>query len=411
MELLASGAWPHKMIKVRAFLAVCGVGLALGGCSALPSAGPDAGDIDIAAVTSDRQDSVALGYAVVDVSPKVLSTLSDIGPGSLYRSFGAGDGGPAQILVGVGDTVQVTVFESSAGGLFIPTDAGARAGNFVQMPPQIVDQTGQISVPYAGMIKVKERSIPNIQKDIEAKLASRAIEPRVIVSLVNQTSSQVTVIGQVASLSTGNKININPAGDRVLDVLSKAGGISSAGYETFVTLQRRGKQATVYFINLVSTPQENVFVEPGDTLYVYQEKRSYTALGASGQPSQFYFGQEHLMLTDAVGRAGGLSDNQANPAQVFIYRFERRNLLEQMEVDLSMYPPDQRAIPTVYHANLRDPSGFFMARGFYMQDGDILFTANAETVALSKFLALLGGVSTITANAAATYSTAAPFVH
>ena len=157
-------------------------------------------------------------------------------------------------------------------------------------------------------------------------------------------------------------------------------------------------------MNLVTNPIENVYVEPGDILYVSQEKRSFTALGASGQLNQFYFGQEHLRLTDAIGRAGGLADAQANPAQVFLYRFERRNLLEQMDINVSMFPPDQLSIPTVYRANLRDPSGLFVARGFYMQDGDIVYVANADSVELSKFLTLVNGAVGTTANAAVTYA-------
>jgi polysaccharide biosynthesis/export protein len=222
----------------------------------------------------------------------------------------------------------------------------------------------------------------------------------VIVSLTSQTSSQVTVIGQV---SAATKVNINPAGDRVLDVLSKAGGITNAGYETFVTLQRRGREATVYFINLVKDSKENVFVEPGDTLYVYQEKRSFTSFGATGQINQFFFDQEHMMLTDAIGKAGGPLDSQANPRQVLLYRLERRDLLEQMAIDVSMFPPDQRIIPTIYRANLLEPAGFFVARTFPVQNRDILYITNADAVQLYKFLNLINAATNITYNGTLSY--------
>ncbi len=357
------------------------------------------------AATTEHLRTAAFQYALVDLSPKVLSVLSDMGPGSFFKSFGTGKGAPAEISVGVGDSVQVTVFESSAGGLFIPTDAGARAGNFVQMPAQTVDQTGLISVPYAGEIDVRGRSIISVQKEIEEKLSVRALEPRAIVSIVSQTSSQITVIGQVSAAS---KININPAGDRVLDVLSKAGGISNAGYETFVTLQRNRKDAKVYFMTLLSNPRENVFVQPGDILYVSQDKRSFAALGASGQMNQFFFEQEQMMLTDAIGKSGGLIDIQADPAQVFVYRLEPRDRLQHMDVNLSPFSKEQKIIPTVYRVNLRDPSGFFAARAFYMQDRDILYVTNADKVELFKFLDLVsavpGAVASVSTSAATAYT-------
>jgi polysaccharide biosynthesis/export protein len=49
---------------------------------------------------------------------------------------------PTQV-VGVGDVLNISIFEAAPGGLFTPaTAAGARPGNFVDLPPQAVDQKG-----------------------------------------------------------------------------------------------------------------------------------------------------------------------------------------------------------------------------------------------------------------------------
>lgn len=379
------------MTSRRNFLMLGVSSLGLAGCSMLPASGPQAGVIQgQASLTLPGGAEVALKYALVDLTKPVLSVLHDAGPGSLFRSFGTGRGGPPEIVVGVGDTVQVTIFESAAGGLFIPNDAGSRPGNFIQLPSQTVDQAGFISVPYAGAIRAKGQTLPRIQQEIEQKLAGRAIEPQAVVALAGQTSSQVTVIGQVGA---PNKININPAGDRVLDVLSRASGIHDAGFETFVTLQRKGRKETVYFLNLISNAKENIFVAPGDILYVSQQKRSFTAFGASGQSGQFMFEQEHLTLADAAGKAGGLLDNRADPGQVLVYRNEYRPLFERMGADLSSFPAQQKIIPTIYRGNFRDPSSFFVAKDFFMQDRDVLYVTNAEKVELFKFLELVTGTT------------------
>ena len=205
-------------------------------------------------------------------------------------------------------------------------------------------------------------------------------------TLVNQTSTQVTVVGDV---NTPGKLTINAAGDRVLDAISRSGGIRNPGYEEFVTLQRNGVKGTVYFMNLVKEPRENVFVEPGDTLYVYQYQRAFIAFGATGASGQFKFQQENLTLNDAVGKAGGLLDNRADPGQVFVYRIERRATLEKMGVDLSAFPAEQADIPTIYRVNFRDPSGFFAAARFPMRDGDVIYVDNADQVEITKFLGML----------------------
>ena len=61
--------------------------------------------------------------------------------------------GRPELRFGIGDVVSVTIFEAAAGGLFIPTEAGVRPGNFVTLPDQTVDNDGNISVPYAGLVK------------------------------------------------------------------------------------------------------------------------------------------------------------------------------------------------------------------------------------------------------------------
>jgi polysaccharide export outer membrane protein len=194
----------------------------------------------------------------------VLDHVVDIGPGSFFKSFGSRRRTPGAIRVGVGDVVQVSIFESSAGGLFIPAEAGARPGNFVTFPPQMVDRGGTISVPFAGQVQASGCSLTEIQKEIEARLAKRAVEPQAIVSLAEQNASEVAVVGE--GVNGANKFKIRPNGERILDMISKAGGLKYPGYELFVTLQRGRQRATVYFPTLINNPEENIFVTPGDTI-------------------------------------------------------------------------------------------------------------------------------------------------
>jgi polysaccharide export outer membrane protein len=297
----------------------------------------------------------------------------------------------------------VTLFEAQAGGLFIPLDAGSRPGNFVTLPNQTVDAKGFITVPYAGQVRVLNRGTAPIQREIVAKLKDRAIEPQALVTIVSQTSTDVTVVGDV---NNPGKIAINAAGDRVLDAIARAGGIRNPGYEEFVTLGRHGLKGTVYFMNLVKDPKENVFVAPDDTLYVYQYQRAFMAFGATGASGQFKFMQENLTLSDAVGKAGGLLDSRADPGQVFVYRIETRATLAAMGIDVSGFDSDRDPIPTIFRVNFRDPSGFFAARRFPMRDSDIIYVDNADQVEVTKFLAMIttvtGAAATVASDAAST---------
>jgi polysaccharide export outer membrane protein len=364
----------------------------LAGCSTLPADGPQGDVINKAAVStiSAPDGSVTYKYVLADLTMEVLNNTKDYAVSSLFKSFGGGRGGPPEIRVGVGDTVQVSIFESSDGGLFIPKEAGSRPGNFVTLPSQTVDRAGSLTVPYAGLVPAAGRSLPEIQQDIEQRLANRAIEPQAVVAMISQQSNAVSVVGEVNS---ANRFTITSSGDRVVDMIAKAGGLKNPDYESFVTLQRRKKAATVFYKALITNPVENIYVAPGDTIDVYREQRSFLAYGASGQTGQFNFDSEKVTYAEAVARAGGLLDDRADPAQSFIYRLEDRRTLEKMGVDLTPFPPEKKQIPTIYRANFRDPSSFFVAQRFAMHDKDVIYVSNAKSVELYKFLTLINSVS------------------
>ncbi len=336
---------------------------AIGGCTMIPRSGPDHNEINSQAATNvaGAPELQAIRYVTVDINANSIGLLSDPGFCSLRSHIGASRSGRPSFVVGTGDIIQVTIFESASGGLFIPSDAGSRPGNYVILPNQTVDQAGFISVPYAGSIRAAGRSLSQIQNEIEGKLRNRAIEPQVIVALINQRSNEVAVVGEVGA---PNKIQMNANGERLLDVISRAGGIRHPGYETFVTVQRGGRRSSVFFPYIVQNPEENIFIQPGDTVYVYREQRFFQAFGATGTSGRFAFDAERLTLADAVGRAGGLLDDRANPGQTFVYRLESRSTLEKMGSDLSAFPEHQKIIPTIYRANFRDPAAFFAAQKF-----------------------------------------------
>ncbi|WP_372642009.1 polysaccharide biosynthesis/export family protein [Hyphomicrobium sp.] len=384
----------------------------LSACTQLPVNGPSYRDIHTGATSTlsngrdpmlvyTSRDAVDFNYALIDINPFVVSALGGIVPDSFYGSFGAPRGPVPVIRVGVGDVVQTSIFESSAGGLFVAGDATGRVGNYITLPPQTVAGNGTISIPYAGQVKAAGRTTYEIQHDIEAKLATRAIEPQVIINITEQNADAVIVIGDAGQ----SRIKLTGAGERVLDMISKTEGGANSGklapYDLEITLQRKNRVGTVRLSNIIDNPRENIYVTAGDVIYVHRKPRTFVAFGALGNATGgttvgggdvigldgiFQFGQERLTLSEAVAKAGGLVDERANPSQIFIYRGERRQTLEKMNVNLTKFAPNQQTIPTVYRVNFRDPSAFFMAQKFQMRDKDILYVANADSIEVAKAL-------------------------
>ncbi|QOZ24886.1 hypothetical protein CI1B_08610 [Bradyrhizobium ivorense] len=352
----------------------------------MPSSGPEDHVIK-SEITRSGPD-----YVLVKLTPTAVDILKEYGPGAIAGSF-PDHRPPPGIRFGIGDTVAVSIFEAAAGGLFIPAEAGVRPGNFVALPNQNVDLNGNITVPYAGQVKANGRTPVDIQRDIVKAIGNRAIEPQVVVSLITQNTSLISVLGEV---KTPARLTANAAGERILDLIARAGGLAGPGWESWVTLERGGKRATVPFGALMYQPANNVWIHPGDTIYVYREPQVFLAFGAFtiggnfGGQAQFPFDMWKITMAQAMAKAGGLIDAQAEPAGVYVYRREPRELVERLGVDCSKFTGP--LVPVVYNADFRDPSGFFLASKFEMRDKDVLFAANAATVDTTKFLTFVQAV-------------------
>jgi polysaccharide export outer membrane protein len=346
-------------------------------------------------------------YGLVKLTPAVIQTLEEYGPQTLSATFGD-TRPPPEIKFGIGDVVSVTIFEAAAGGLFIPSEAGVRPGNFVTLPNQPIDTKGFISVPYAGLVPAAGKTPSQVQQEIVDRIKNRAIEPQVVVALVTQNTSLITVVGEVNTsfTSTTGRIPAQPAGEHLLDVITRAGGLKDQGQDMWVVLERNGHRAAVPFGALIYEPGNNIWAWPGDTIYLYKEPQTYLAFGATGQQGEFQFsaGSQssawRMTLAEGVATAGGLLDLQADPGSVFLYRREPRELAEKLGVDCSKM--DGPTVPIVYSVSFADPAGYFLATRFQMRNKDVLFAANAQSVEIDKFANFLNTVISVPNNVAVT---------
>jgi polysaccharide export outer membrane protein len=360
-------------IRIITALLVVALGLGSGSCTIMPNSGPAGEDVR----AGQPLEPDGLPYAVLKVTPEVVQILASYAP-RLVGYF-PDRRPPREIRFGVGDIVSVTIFEAAAGGLFIPSEAGVRPGNFITLPNQAVDSQGNISVPYAGAIRAQGRTASQVEQAIVDALKNRAIEPQVVVALIEQRTSMISVLGEV---NTPARFPASAAGERILDAITRAGGPKGQGFDTWVMLERAGRRATVPFGALVYEPSNNIYVHPYDLLYVYREPQTYVAFGASGQQGQFNFEAWRISLAEAVAKAGGLNDTLAEPAFVFVYRGETREVAEKLGVDTSQFQGP--IIPVVYNVNFRDPAGYFLATKLQMRNKDVVYVSNATTVQTAK---------------------------
>jgi polysaccharide export outer membrane protein len=371
--------------------------LGAGGCSFFPVNGPTSADID-------SGTSPTVPYALIKLTPETIDILAAHEPKGLAGAF-TDRRRSANITFGIGDVIDISIFEAAAGGLFIPLEAGVRPGNFVTLPPQIVDNDGNITVPFAGLIKAAGRTNVQVQDDIINKIKNRAIEPQIIVTLDQQRTSLISVVGAV-NTPLRFAVPASGAGDRVLDAITRAGGLSGPGFDSWVMLERGGRRATVPFENLVMNAKNNIYILPGDRIYVYQEQQRFIAFGATGvntagtRQNEIDFDAWRINLAEAVAKAGGLSDVQADPGAVYLYRQEPREVAQLLGADMARFGGP--LVPVIFTVSFRDPGGYFLATRLQMRNDDIIFVANSQSHDDSKFLTF---VNLVTSAALGTAST------
>ena len=375
---------PHRTMRFAAILA-CLAGAALGGCSTLPTAGPTTGQVVDQSV-KDNQPR----FDVVDVDDNVVSALL-AQPAESFRNRYLKYGKPPDPKIGIGDSITVTIWEAAGGGLF---GAGITTGvspgsRSVTIPDQVVARDGAISVPFADRIPVAGKSPLEVQRVIEQRLADKAIEPQVLVVITKSITNSVTVSGEVVA---GARVPLSVNGDHLLDVIALAGGAKAPVYDTFVRLSREGVTATIPMEKLVSDPAENIYAWPGDVLTLVQVPQTFSVFGATGTNMQVSFGAQEITLAQALAKAGGLLDLRADPAGVFLFRFEPPAVVGALKAPPLAIGPGGTS-PVVYRLDLSDANSYFFAQRFPVEDKDVIYVANARLNELQKFFTLLNTIT------------------
>ena len=326
-------------------------------------------------------------YDLVPITPSVVQVLELHRHSGFSGTFG-GSAGRSGNLLGIGDVVQVAIYEASTGGLFGSGELtlGVGTKNTV-LPPQQIDRNGYISVPFAGRIRASGRTPIQIGDSVRAALTSKAIDPQVVVSLTQNSSNTFTVAGEVGQ---GGRYSISMKGDRILDAVAAAGGPKAGAHDIYVRLTRGTRTGVVRLSTLVARPEENVALRSGDEIFLYRKPDTFTVLGASGHNATFNFDQSRVSLAEALGKAGGLNDYRADAGGVFLFRYEDARVYAGLHLSVPVGRAHGHVVPVVYHVNLKDPQSLLLAQRVEMRDKDVLYISNSPSTEVMKLFQLIG---------------------
>ncbi|MEJ8476135.1 polysaccharide biosynthesis/export family protein [Roseibium algae] len=359
------------------FIAVTFLSVALAACAALPGDGPGAFNISSQDIEAESNSS---DYTIIKLDSSNIEAIKRYRPLSFANQFHGVGGGGSSSELGVGDVLGVGIWEATPDGLFTNSDSNS------SQIPVVIDETGNIFIPYAGRVRAVGLTVEGLRQSIQKKLVGKAVEPQVLVSLREKLSKTAVVVGDVA------KPGVYPLplrNTRLLDIVANAGGSRKATYETVVTLKRGRRSGTTRLEDLIDYPENNVLISPSDNILLSHRPRTFSAFGAIKSNQLVPFKTKDMTLAEALATVGGLNDNKADAAGIFLFRYEDASLVRAVRPELAQRFASDQTVPVVYRVSLRDPGGFFLARFFEMRDKDILYVSNHPTAELGKFLQII----------------------
>lgn len=369
----------------------------LSACSSLGSSGPTA-----RAITGAKGSVIdQAGIEVIDITDTV-TRRAIVASRPVLFSEALGDAPPVETVIRRGDVVDVTIFEAPPAALFgtsatfgggdiNSTLQNAASGNSQRtgLPEMMVDDTGHITIPFAGSIFVAGRTPPQVARQIVSRLAGKAHAPEVIVRLVTNSSANVSVIGEV---NTNGRIALTPRGERLLDVLAGAGGVKQEADKITIQITRAGRVVSLPLDGIIRDPSQNIRLQIDDVVAAIYQPYSFTSLGMTGKSAEVPFEQTGITLSQALGRVGGLKDERANARGVFIFRLENPAVLDPALALTARRTPDGR-VPVIYRVDLQNPATLFVAQSFPIRNKDIIYASSAPLGDLQRFIGILSSLA------------------
>lgn len=278
-----------------------------------------------------------------------------------------------------GDVLALTVYENVEEGLL------GIAGVPSTLTEIQVDQAGYIFVPYAGRIKAAGNTPEALRGVITRKLDAQTPDPQVMVSRLPGDGSTISIVGTAAA----GVIPIQASTATLSSMIAKAGGVVSEPENTRVTVIRGSHKGTVWLEDLYASNKQDIALRPGDRILVKEDKRRFTALGATGRQSLVEFPAPEISAIEAIAYMGGLNTNLADPTGIFIFRDESAEYANRV-LGRSDFVTSKRF---AYVLNLTDPTGVFLGRDFEIRDGDTIYVTEAPYVQWTKTLGVLTGTA------------------
>lgn len=346
--------------------------VSLGACTTLSGSGPSASamatapSVDVVHVTP--QDAAAARTLVLRHQQVALDRALDKLRGAPVQS---------EFRFAAGDTIDVTVWSYS------PWPGGGAALGGGPAPAQIGTFTlavdGAVVLPYAGRLMLAGLTLPQAQQEIAARYARLKVlqGPTATVRVASSPHSDVLITGAVGQ---PKQIPWSPAGLTLAQAVTQALGDGNATLGQGDLSRDRAAvrvgvirdDAAPVEIPVATALEESIHLQAGDRIVIRKAPFvEVTMLGGGSRKNGVLRFAKQPALAEAIAEANGIDGNVANDHAVFVVR--RQN----------------GAKPVLYDFAWKRSDGLLAAQQFPLEDGDLVYVAEAPIVSIQKVIGLL----------------------
>jgi polysaccharide export outer membrane protein len=342
------------------------------GCSTLPASGPTGhnilnrssrtqGQLPFGVVELDKAAALpaAPGTSASTLTPPVLAPTDLVGPGDVLNiaiyEAGVSLFGSSRLAAAAG-----------AGGAAFDTSANAEK---IQVR---VDDSGYVTLPFTGPIRAEGQTARELAILIRLGLRGLSQDPQVLVTFEQSLTSSIIVAGEI---DRPGRLVLNTNRETLIDSIALAGGFKGEAKDVVARVERAGQAYEIRLGDLLSLPNLDFQIAPGDRVILISRPQSFSVLGAPNKSEEIRFPKTRLTLAQAVAMSGGASPSAGDAAAIFVFRY--------------VVQGDGSEAPVVYHLNMMKPGAYFLSQRFAMRDGDLLYVGNARANQPTKFIQLL----------------------
>jgi len=286
---------------------------------------------------------------------------------------------PSDYHIGPGDNLVITVWEHAE--LNSPsnqTQAEASA--------RVVRLDGTLYYPYINSIKAGGLTVPEFRANLQKALGQYLTGAQVDVNIQAYDSQKVIISGAVKNPGPQslNNIPVN-----LVDAISRAGGETTDANLANLILKRDGHEYVMDIdtLNRTDSRLNEVYLKDGDQLHLGNDNANKIyVLGEVQKPQVMNYGTSTFNLMEALGNAGGISQETANAEAVYVIRGAQGSTGQPA---------------TVFFLNVKKPTAFLLARQFDLRTSDVVFVGPANITRWNRFISQLLPSATVVGTTAA----------